>query len=834
MRVAMNNTDTITLHDDTAHGARHSQPSRPSSLRRRSLHRLTISCRALVLACASLTLPAIASAQPDAGVAPETAALVPPKLVSSATPVYPEAKRASGQGARVVLKLTLDDTGKVTEASVLESAGPEFDQAALDAAPELVFEPAMKQGKAVPARIAFSFDFKLEAPPAEPEPAKLSATPKAVQAPVRAEPEVPSVDIDVEGERPPREPTVRVLSAEEITKIPGTNGDALRGVTNLPGVARPPGLDGLLIVRGSGPRDTQVYVDGLSIPMAYHFGGLSSVIPSEMLERIDFYPGNFSAAFGRSMGGVIDIGIRSPRKDRLGGLVQFDLIDGRVLAEAPLGKSTRVMAGARRSWVDAWLGPALREADIGVTVAPVYYDYQAMLEQDLGAKTTLRLFAYGSDDRMELLLKSSESGDPAETGDTKLHTGFVRVQARAETRISDDTRFTTSLGFGKDVEAFSQGPIDIDSNIHVLEGRSEFRFRVGEVITAVAGVDAQFISYDVDWRYPPLDLDDGDTSGPLFGRPTTHVRADGSFTRPAAYALLEIQPFAHMKLFPGIRADYAEDTGYVTADPRIGARYDLAPGFPRTTLKGGVGVFHQPPEGYESVEPVGTPGIESSSAIHYSFGIEQEFSRPLELSVEGFYKDMNDLVVGVPDAGNTKGGYTYENIGEGRSYGSEFLLRYKPQDRFFGWIAYTLSRSERRDTPDGQDYRFDYDQTHILTALGSYKLGRGWTAGARFRYVTGSPYTPNVGGVMDYDSGAYSPVESTKVNSKRYPAFHQLDVRIDKTWTFQAWKLSAYLDLQNAYNRRNTEEISYNYDYSKTDKIAGLPLLPVLGIRGEL
>jgi hypothetical protein len=219
-----------------------------------------------------------------------------------------------------------------------------------------------------------------------------------------------------------------------------------------------------------------------------------------------------------------------------------------------------------------------------------------------------------------------------------------------------------------------------------------------------------------------------------------------------------------LKIFPGIRADYSQDTGYVTADPRIGARYDLASGFPRTTLKGGVGVFHQPPEGFESVEPVGTPGVESSSAIHYTAGIEQEFSRPLEISVEGFYKDLNDLVVAAPDADSAKSGFKYENIGSGRTFGSEFLLRYKPTGPFFGWVAYTLSRSERRDSADGEDYRFDHDQTHIVTALGSYKLGRGWQAGARFRYVTGSPYTPKVGGVMDYDAGAYAPDESSKVS----------------------------------------------------------------------
>jgi len=116
------------------------------------------------------------------------------------------------------------------------------------------------------------------------------------------------LDLEVQGEKPPREPTKRVLAAEEISRIPGTNGDALRAIGNMPGVARPPGGDGMLIVRGSSPNDTQVFVDGTNIPMVYHFGGLSSVIPSEMLEKLDFYPGNFGPQYGRAMGGVVDHG----------------------------------------------------------------------------------------------------------------------------------------------------------------------------------------------------------------------------------------------------------------------------------------------------------------------------------------------------------------------------------------------------------------------------------------------------------------------------------------------------------------------------------------------
>ena len=115
------------------------------------------------------------------------------------------------------------------------------------------------------------------------------------EATYRLAPATEGIEISVEGERPPREVTRRTLERREIDRIPGTGGDALRSLQSLPGVARPPGLAGLLIVRGSSPNDTQVYADGTLLPLIYHFGGLSSVIPTELLDKIDFYPGNFSA-----------------------------------------------------------------------------------------------------------------------------------------------------------------------------------------------------------------------------------------------------------------------------------------------------------------------------------------------------------------------------------------------------------------------------------------------------------------------------------------------------------------------------------------------------------
>ena len=788
----------------------------------------------IAVACA-LAYSSVAAAQPSTE---DAAALVPPKLVQSAEPTYPEAKRASGEAASVVLTLSIDHTGHVTDVVVAESAGPEFDEAASNAARELVFEPAQKNGEPVLAKIRYRFDFKLEAPPAppaEPPPAP-AAPPAAVLAPPKAvatPSEDDALDLEVQGEKPPREPTKRTLSVEEVSKIPGTNGDALRSIENMPGVARPPGGQGVLVVRGSSPNDTQIFVDGANIPIVYHFGGLSSVIPSEMLEKIDFYPGNFGPQYGRANGGIVDVGVRSPRKDRIGGLLQFDLIDGRLLAEGPITKSTRFMVAGRRSWLDAWLGPVLRSTGVGVSVAPVYYDYQAMLEHDLSRDTTVRVFAFGSSDRFKLTLNSPDSSDPVAGGAASQSTHFWRVQTKLDSHPTSTIHSSSQVSFGQDGQQFSVGSLNLDVTFNKVDARSDFRIQLAPAITAVVGVDTQYAHYDVDWQTPPQDVNSTQSTGPLFGRQSVDLRGSGNVVRPAAYAMLELTPVSGLKLFPGVRTDYNTDTSKWTADPRLGARFDVHAGFPRTTLKGGVGLYHQPPEPYQSIKPFGTPGVGSEAALHTSVGFEQEISHPLELSAELFYKDLQNLVVPTP-SNASQNGLAYANIGSGRAYGTELLLRYKPEGRFFGWVAYTLSRSERRAAPGEALYVYDYDQTHILTALGSYKLGRGWQVGGRFRYVTGSPYTPDVGGVMDYDAGAYAPISSTKQNSARVPDFHQLDLRVDKTWKFSEWQLSAYLDVQNVYSRQNPEGMGYNYNYSKSSVVSGLPFLPIIGFRGEL
>lgn len=652
--------------------------------------------------------------------------------------------------------------------------------------------------------------------------------PKAVAA---SAPDAPQ-ELRVVGERPAREVTRRATSAREIARIPGTNGDPIRAIENMPGVARPPGVQGLLIVRGSAPQDTGIFVDGTQIPIAFHFGGVNSVIPAALLERIDFLPGNFGPEYGRAMGGNIDIGLRSPARDKMHGMAQIDLIDARFLFETPLGAKTRMLVAGRRSYIDTWIGPVLETGGaVGVSTAPAYYDYQAMLEHDLTSRTTARLTAFGSDDALRFTL-NSVNGDPAIGGNLENYTRFYRIQLRTDTRASDSTRWINMISFGRDKQHLAIGSnFSLNIGTNPVNARSDIRTKISDHLTSILGIDAQWTAADVTVNAAPIP-EDGQANGPFFARPRNLQKSTQSRFQPAGYAMLEISPVKALKLLPSVRADYSSDIREWTASPRLAARYDILNGYPRTTLKGGIGAYYQPPQAYESVPPFGTPNLKHNRAIHTSLGFEQEFTREVELSLEGFYKKLDQLVDQRADATGQQTGVTYVNTGEGRIFGGELLLRYKPDAKFFGWIAYTLSRSERRADPSEAFRTFDFDQTHIVTALGSYRLGRGWELGARWRYVTGNPYTPVQSAIYDADAGAYSPINATPF-SGRDAAFHRLDLRVDKTWTFAAWKLGAYIDVQNAYFRSNPEGRTYNYNYSRSDAVTGLPFLPVLGLRGE-
>lgn len=849
-----------------------------------------------VIVAALITLwmrPLAAWAQGAAPTNAPAAAVTPPQLQRDPGVAYPEDALRAGIHDIVTVSLIVDvdASGAVRSATVEMPQGHGFDEAAVAAAQALVFAPAQRAGTPIAARIRFHYVFEPPAPrligrvlqqPSDapvagalvrvhdaaggdhvvtadadgsfsldklpPGPAQVAASGPGLEpltteesltpgeetnlvlrltppAPAAAPPPAPGaeqvVEVTVRGVRPPREVTRRTLSRDEIEHIPGTNGDALRALQSMPGVARPPLLSTGLIVRGAAPQDTRVFVDGTNIPLVYHFAGLSSVVPTELLEKIDFYPSNFSAMYGRGTGGMIDIGLRDPRTDRLHGIGQADLIDTRLVLEGPLGAGWSFLAAGRRSWFDVWLTPLVNGGSLGLTTAPVYYDYQAMIKKDLGSHESVRLVFFGSDDVIAILNKSPNASDPAMGGDLNAHTAFWRAQARYQTDWDGGrTSLRALASYGFDSTSLGSGARFREVVSHPLSGRLELSQQICHGVTANVGLDLLYESYDLHLRLAPQrrpgqpDLAAIDTP--------VEVSHAGSRLLPGAYTEWEITPAPGLRIVPGVRLDHDDATKRWDLAPRLSARLDLTHGFPRTTLKAGAGLVFQPPTPLETDPVYGQPGLRSNRAIHYDLGLEQDITPQIELSVDGFAKSLDRLVV--------PGG---QNLGSGYVYGVETLVRYKADERFFGWLSYTLSRSMRRDLPSDPLRLFQYDQTHVLTVLGGYKLGHGWQVGARFRLISGPLDTTSSYGAYDATAGAQLSVDANPPYGQRLPLFHQLDLRVDKRWTFDAWNLTGYLDIQNVYSNQSPESLSYNYNFTQSTYAHGLPILPSLGLRAE-
>jgi len=160
----------------------------------------------------------------------------------------------------------------------------------------------------------------------------------------------------------------------------------------------------------------------------------------------------------------------------------------------------------------------------------------------------------------------------------------------------------------------------------------------------------------------------------------------------------------------------------------------------------------------------------------------------------------------------------YSNDGEGHAYGLDTLVRKDLTDKFSGWASLSLSQARRKDKRTGESFVFDYDQPVNLSLVGNYKFNKKWMLGAKLWAHSGAPVTPVTGAVEDIDRpGFYRPIYG-KLNSDRFPTYHRVDLRLDRT--FQRKKdntMGAYFELFNILGTKNALEYNYNSDYTEKE-----------------
>jgi TonB family protein len=657
----------------------------------------------------------------------------------------------------------------------------------------------------------------------------------------------------VRGKRRQTAVTRVALRGRQLTTVPGTFGDPVRVVENLPGVARIPYVGGALLIRGAAPGDSGTFFDGVRIPLIYHFFGGPSVLNPEFIKRIDYYPGNADSRYGRLTAGVVDVASRNTFADAWHGSFDINLLNIGLQLQVPLHERVSVTAAIRRSYIDAILPLVFSAADVkATTVVPVYYDYQLRVDVKLSGDDRASVLFFGSDDDLKL---ASNEEDSDFSIDFNSKTTFHRIVGQWRSVFANGKAISRLQPWvGLDLVSFDTTGFNVEIRSRLFGVREDFEYKAARNLRLRAGADVEINIATFEAQIPVLKRyrDPGAASGGFGGGggggggpQQTSLTAETErfdITQTIGSVGLYVDAIWNLTpkltLIPGLRFDlffYQEDNIKPSLGPRLTLRYDW---LEQTTLKAAAGMYSRAPSPGLTNAVTGNPNLQIENAAHFAIGVEQRlpFYKPLFIDAQLYYLHRYDQAVRNDNSfqvqDQTARQQRWLNTGRGFSTGLELIIKHDVTRYFYGWIAYTLSLSKQQRVAGGEMVRFAFDQRHILTVVGSVRFGTGWEFGARFRLVTGRPETPVLGGVFDSDGNNYTQNTGEEFSVSR-PVFHQLDLRLEKTWLFKLWRLSLYLDVQNVYNASNAEATLYDYRFLESGPLPGLPLLPTFGVKGS-
>lgn len=603
------------------------------------------------------------------------------------------------------------------------------------------------------------------------------------------------------------------LKDQELRQLPGTLGDPFRVIGLLPGVATPVTLLPIYVIRGASPGTSGFFLDGMRVPQLFHFMVGGGVVHGRLIDRLDFYPGVYDVSFGRYSGGIIDAETRPARTDGHHAEFELRLYDVSTLVELKLPKEVRLEFSGHYGYP----GFIIRAIDNRVDLQ--YGDYQLRLDW-----RGLTVEALGSYDSLNIATDLTGGGTGTGADKDTFQLQFHRIQARYRHR---------------------RGRVEFEEG--VVGGIDQMSSFGGAGVRKLS-VNGRFVLRST-WKYLRLsagtDIELSRFSGENFGDGTEpqapdqfgELAGNRSGVVAGAYASATANLWHNrLELTGGVRFDlyHASSITVLGLDPRLQFRLELLPWL---HVKGGVGYYQQPPS-----FPVPLPGIDTFAlqlglqhATQSAMGVEAKLPSDLTFSITGYfqkYANVNDSALDIvptvctspPPESLTGIPAAITRQVDGQSFGMELLLR-RHRGRFTGWVAYTLSRSERIYSCGLRPS--DYDQTHLLNLVLQVKLPWKLLLGSRLYVATGRPVTM----LESVDT------RSTPRNNSRLPDFVQWDLRVDREWIFREWALSAFIEVVNLTYSQSVFGLRYplvsgvrRYDLPQLNGFSWI--LPSLGVRG--
>jgi hypothetical protein len=571
--------------------------------------------------------------------------------------------------------------------------------------------------------------------------------------------------------RPPTEAPGQRLADDTLLRTAGSLGEPFRVIESLPGVSQVVWPLALYSIRGANPGNTGFFLDDIRLPALFHFALGPAVIHPYFLEKLDFYPGGYPSRYGRFVSGVVAASTAAPRADRPRGSVDVRLFDAGAIVTTPINEGRGTVAVAGRY---SYTGLLFSLLSPSYTLS--YWDYQVRVDHDLGPGR-LTLFAFGSGDDLGHKELSEVNADIT----------FHRLDARWLVPLGPG-RLLLRNSLGYDRSAVTLAPVvTLPIRIRTLSVAPRIGYLIsGSKTDFEIGADAE-----LQQLRPFTERDDANPD--LFRERNALVSG--------AHSSVTWRPTDYFQITPGFRADVffqgndpTSRDAVVELGPRLGVRFRP---LGDTWLKAQIGRYSQ-----SASLPVAVPGFESfglgtfgtQTSRQAALGIEQPFGENLDLDVTGFYQRMR-----LTDLASV---FNYDpsdksvlELRDGESYGVEVMLRRPQSQRFFGWLSYTLSWSERLVGPSEARAWSDWDQRHVLNLVTGLRLRGGYSLGARFHVNTGRPYP-----VFDDDNPA-------PPDYIRLPTFYQLDLRGERRFVFDKYTLDVYIETVNTTLSRNVFDV---------------------------
>lgn len=659
------------------------------------------------------------------------------------------------------------------------------------------------------------------------------------------------------------EPAERVIEHDLVVKLPGSFGDPVRALQNLPGVARAPFGSGQLLVRGNDASDTGYYLDGLRIPLAFHFSAVSTVVAADLLRSVEMVPGGYGARYGNAIGGVVDLTTTTdlPKKGRTA--VSADVFQATGFTQQRMGKNTSLVLSARRSYADVVLQPVLQTLGAGALRVPRYYDAQIHLVQRVGRDDRLTGTFFLSEDRFRLIGASGVDAVTYRTGFQKGQLRFVadRGRWRNEASVSAGPEVQEIVLSGEEADLGAVGfPVDLFGN-RAGTLREEAPFRLGfreEVLLVPAdtwfgvrvGVDGtagrQRLVYtlsdepevdDVGIFAPAAYLEPTLRLGPLDVIPGARFNVLSLGAREATTPTTPTTTGYPYGTYATLATGTDEPTVTpsslrTTLDPRLRLVLDLG----ATEVLGALGSYSQAPAFRELVDAVGpTLGFERS--VTASLGANHELGDRGTLGLTVYRQQEWDLIVGRDelfrfdqtslDPGRDFGDFANDGVGDGT--GVEVFGRWANDVRLL-WGSLSVARAFRQTRPDTEVRPAESDQPVNLVLIASQSVSRRSRVGGRLRVASGPPLTPVLGGTYAVDLQEWLPLYGDPW-SARAPVFYSLDLRFDHEIRGRRTQTELYAELQNVTNHRNVEIPAWTEDWSQFRPTYGLPIFPSFGVK---